>query len=160
MRKRKSEKAACSAVASKVGGPESKRAVGSGLGSNLTGGRFVQADLHLAASCYECADGSGRRPLSANMPVPLRSKRCGGRSPQILRRMTAAPLNVAFSFGGIRTHGLIAPALYRSCGLMPCGEPLRSPFPKLRYFLHPHGVAHPVGRMGGFQQFNLGACHE
>lgn len=160
MRKRKSEKAACSAVASKVGGPESKRAVGSGLGSNLTGGRFVQADLHLAASRYECADGSGRRPLSANMPVPLRSKRCGGRSPQILRRMTAAPLNVAFSFGGIRTHGLIAPALYRSCGLMPCGEPLRSPFPKLRYFLHPHGVAHPVGRMGGFQQFNLGACHE
>lgn len=160
MRRLEIEKAACSAVASILWRVKSNGTAENGLGSNHTGGRFVQADLHLAASRYECADGSGRRPLSANMPVPLRSKRCGGRSPQILRRMTAAPLNVAFSFGGIRTHGLIAPALYRSCGLMPCGEPLRSPFPKLRYFLHPHGVAHPVGRMGGFQQFNLGACHE
>ena len=163
MRKRKSEKAACSAVASKVGGPESKRAVGSGLGSNLTGGRFVQADLHLAASCYECADGSGRRPLSTNMPVPLRSKRCElGGSPKQLRRMTAAPAlirAVAFSLSGVRTHGRIAPALYRSCGLMPCGKPSGLPFPKLRS-ANPHGVALLLAERGGFRQFNLGACHE
>lgn len=163
MRKRKSEKAACSAVASKVGGPESKRAVGSGLGSNLTGGRFVQADLHLAASCYECADGSGRRPLSANMPVPLRSKRCElGGLLHSLRRMTAAPAlirAVAFSFGGVCAHGLFAPALYRFCGLMPCGEPLRSPFPKTRS-ANPHGVALLLAERGDFRKSVLGACHE
>lgn len=163
MRKRKSEKAACSAVASKVGGPESKRAVGSGLGSNLTGGRFVQADLHLAASCYECADGSGRRPLSANMPVPLRSKRCElGGLLHSLRRMTAAPAlirAVAFSFGGVCAHGLFAPALYRFCGLMPCGEPLRSPFPKTRS-ANPHGVALLLAERGDFRKSVLGACHD
>lgn len=163
MRKRKSEKAACSAVASKVGGPESKRAVGSGLGSNLTGGRFVQADLHLAASCYECADGSGRRPLSANMPVPLRSKRCElGGLLHSLRRMTAAPAlirAVAFSFGGVCAHGLFAPALYRFCGLMPCGEPLRSPFPKTRS-ANPHGVALLLAERGDFRKSVLGAGHD
>lgn len=162
MRRIEIEKAAhgLSQSASGVGEQSSIQIQGNGLNANLMAKGLPVADRRVAGLHEARADGSGRRPLSANMPVPLRSKRCGGRSPQILRRMTAAPLNVAFSFGGIRTHGLIAPALYRSCGLMPCGEPLRSPFPKLRYFLHPHGVAHPVGRMGGFQQFNLGACHE
>ena len=163
MRKRKSEKAACSAVASKVGGPESKRAVGSGLGSNLTGGRFVQADLHLAASCYECADGSGRRPLSANMPVPLRSKRCElGGLLHCNRRMTAAPAlirDVAFSFGGVRSHGLIAPALYRFCGLMPCGKPSGLPLPLSRS-ANPHGVAHLLAEVCGFRQSDKGAGHD
>ncbi len=143
---------------------------GNGLGSKNKGGRFARPEHRIAGlrdvltdGAFCVADGSGWRRFSANISMPLRSKRCGGRSPQILRRMTAAPcldLVEVFLFGGVRTHGLIAPALYRFCGLMPCGEPLRSPFPKLRYFLHPHGVALPVGRLGGFEQFNLGACHE
>ena len=151
------KKAAHGAVASGLWRETSNGALGNGLGSNITASRSLGASLSTGVLV---AHGSARPQLSANIAVPLRSKRCGGRSAQIHRRMTAAPLNVAFSLGGVRTHGLIAPALYRFCGLMPCGEPLRSPFPVLRYFLHPHGVALPVGRLGGFQQFNTGACHE
>lgn len=163
MRKRKNEKAAQGAVVSKLWRGTNNGTAENGLGSNLTGGRFVQADLHLAASRYECADGSGRRPLSANMPVPLRSKRCElGGLLQRSRRMTAAPTlirAVAFSFGGVRTHGLIAPALYRSCGLMPCGEPLCSPLPTTRS-ANPHGVAHLLAEVRGFRQFVVGAGHD
>lgn len=163
MRRNRNEKAAHGAVVSKLWRGTNNGTAENGLGSNLTGGRFVQADLHLAASCYECADGSGRRPLSANMPMPLRSKRCElGGSPKQLRRMTAAPAlirAVAFSLSGVRTHGRIAPALYRSCGLMPCGKPSGLPFPKLRS-ANPHGVALLLAERGGFRQFNLGACHE
>ena len=163
MRRLEIEKAACSAVASILWRVKSNGTAENGLGSNHTGGRFVQADLHLAASRYECADGSGRRPLSANMPVPLRSKRCElGGLLHCCRRMTAAPAHdrdVAFSFGGVRTHGLIAPALYRSCGLMPCGEPLRSPLPTTRS-ANPHGVAHLLAEVSGFRQFVVGVSHE
>ena len=163
MRRLEIEKAACSAVASILWRVKSNGTAENGLGSNHTGGRFVQADLHLAASRYECADGSGRRPLSANMPVPLRSKRCElGGLLHCCRRMTAAPAHdrdVAFSLSGVRTHGRIAPALYRSCGLMPCGKPSGLPFPKLRS-ANPHGVALLLAERGGFRQFNLGACHE
>lgn len=48
-----------------------------------------------------------------------------GSSLQFSRRMTAAlsrVRDVAFSFGGCPTHGLIAPAWLRFCGLMPCGN--------------------------------------
>lgn len=163
MRRLEIEKAACSAVASKVGGPESKRAVGCGLGSNLMVKGLPVAERRVAGSHEARADGSGRRPLSANMPVPLRSKRCElGGLLHCCRRMTAAPAHdrdVAFSFGGVRTHGLIAPALYRSCGLMPCGEPLRSPLPTTRS-ANPHGVAHLLAEVSGFRQFVVGACHE
>ena len=156
------EKAACSAVASKVGGPESKRAVGSGLGSNLMAKGLPVADRRVAGLHEARADGSGRRPLSANMPVPLRSKRCelGGSRRQ--RRMTAAPAlirDVAFSFGGIRTHGLIAPALYRFCGLMPCGKPSGLPLPLSRS-ANPHGVAHLLAEVCGFRQSDKGAGHD
>lgn len=159
------EKAAhgLSQSASGVGEQSSIQIQGNGLGSNHTGGRFEQADLHPAASRYECADGSARRPLSANMPVPLRSKRCElGGLLHSLRRMTAAPAlirAVAFSFGGVCAHGLFAPALYRFCGLMPCGEPLRSPFPKTRS-ANPHGVALLLAERGDFRKSVLGACHE
>ncbi len=162
MRKRKNEKAAQGAVVSKLWRGTNNGTAENGLGSNLTGGRFVQADLHLTASRYECADGSGRRPLSANMPVPLRSKRCERSGSREHRRITAAPAlirAVAFLFDGIRTHGLIAPALYRFCGLMPCGRLLRLPFPVLRS-ANPHGVALLIAEGGGFEQFNIGACHE
>lgn len=162
MRRIEIEKAAhgLSQSASGVGEQSSIQIQENGLHDHLMAKGLPLADRTVASLREARADGSERRPSWANMALPLRSKRCGGRSPQIHRRMTAAPLNVAFSLGGVRTHGLIAPALYRFCGLMPCGEPLRSPFPVLRYFLHPHGVALPVGRLGGFQQFNTGACHE
>lgn len=157
------EKAACSAVASKVGGPESKRAVGCGLGSNLMAKGMPVADRRVAGLHEARADGSGRRPLSANMPVPLRSKRCElGGLLHCYRRMTAAPAltrAVAFSFGGVRSHGLIAPALYRFCGLMPCGNPSGLPSPVARS-ANPHGVALLLAERGGFRQLATGACHE
>lgn len=164
MRRLEIEKAACSAVASILWRVKSNGTAENGLGSNHTGGRFVQADLHLEASRYECADGSGRRPLSANMPAPLRSKRCElGGLLRISRRMTAAPAltrDVAFSFGGVCTHGLIAPALYRSCGLMPCGKPSGLPFPRERS-ANPHGVALPLGGGGRLRTIcSLGVSHE
>ena len=99
---------------------------------------------------------------SANMPASRRMTGSGGRSPLSLRRMTAAPriLNArGVSHGGVRAHGLIAP-VYLFHGSMPCGEPSGSPFPKTRYFLHPHGVALPVGRLGGSRQSVLGVSHE
>lgn len=163
MRRLEIEKAACSAVASKVGGPESKRAVGCGLGSNLMAKGLPVADRHVAGLHEARADGSGRRPLSANMPVPLRSKRCELGGLQDYRRMTAAPAHdwdVAFSFGGVRIHGLIAPALYRSCGLMPCGNPSGLPCPIARS-ANPHGVALLLAERGGFRQSEtIGASHE
>lgn len=74
------------------------------------------------------------------------------------RRMTAAPF-AAFSFGGVRTHGLIAPALRSVCGLMPCGKPSGLPLPTTRS-ANPHGVAHLLAGVSGFHQFVVGACHE
>lgn len=78
------------------------------------------------------------------------------------RRMTAAPSRVrdtAFSFGGFLTHGLIAPALYRFCGLMPCGNSSELPCPVARS-ANPHGVAHPLAGVCGFRQFATGVHHE
>ena len=156
------EKAAHGALAWMVGGPEGKSTAENGLGSNLMAKGLPVADRRVAGLHEARADGSGRRPLSANMPVPLRSKRCElGGLLQRSRRMTAAPTlirAVAFSFGGVRTHGLIAPALYRSCGLMPCGEPLCSPLPTTRS-ANPHGVAHLLAEVRGFRQFVVGAGH-
>ena len=162
MRRIEIEKAAhgLSQSASGVGEQSSIQIQGNGLNANLMAKGLPVADRRVAGLHEARADGSGRRPLSANMPVPLRSKRCRCGSLLCNRRMTAAPLNVAFSFGGVRTHGLIAPALYRFCGLMPCGEPLRSPFPIARLLPHPHGVALPVEGESGFRQFAIGACHE
>lgn len=154
------KKAAHGAVASGLWRETSNGALGNGLGSNITASRSLGASLSTGVLV---AHGSARPQLSANIAVPLRSKRCGGRSPRCNRRMTAAPfldLVAAFLFDGIRIHGRIAPALYRFCGLMPCGRLLRLPFPIARYFLHPHGVALPVGRKGGFRQFAIGASHE
>ena len=157
------EKAAHGALAWMVGGPEGKSTAENGLGSNLMAKGLPVADRRVAGLHEARADGSGRRPLSANMPVPLRSKRCElGGLLQRSRRMTAAPTlirAVAFSFGGVRTHGLIAPALYRSCGLMPCGEPLCSPLPTTRS-ANPHGVAHLLAEVRGFRQFVVGAGHD
>lgn len=95
----------------------------------------------------------------ATMPVHRRTavRELGGLHSQ--RRMTAAPAlpgNVAFSLDGIRTHGLIAPALDQSCGLMPCGKPLRLPFPLTRS-ANPHGVAHLLAEVSGFRQLVKGA---
>ena len=163
MRRNEIEKAAHGALAWMVGGPESNGTAGNGLSSNLMAKGLPVAERRVAGLHEARADGSGRRSLSANMPVPLRSKRCElGGLLQCSRRMTAAPAgyrDVAFSFGGVRTHGLIAPALYRSCGLMPCGEPLRSPLPTTRS-ANPHGVAHLLAEVSGFRQFVVGACHE
>lgn len=163
MKRFEPKKAAQSAVVSKLWREKNNSTGRGGLGSNHRRALFPKTSSLIAASCYECADGSGRRPLSANMPVPLRSRRCElGGSPKQLRRMTAAPTLfgvVAFSLSGVRTHGRIAPALYRSCGLMPCGKPSGLPFPKLRS-ANPHGVALLLAERGGFRQFNLGACHE
>ena len=75
------------------------------------------------------------------------------------RRMTAAPSltwDVAFSLGVVRTHGLIAPALDQSCGLMPCGKPSGLPLPTTRS-ANPHGVAHLLAEVSGFRQFVVGA---
>lgn len=105
--------------------------------------------------------GAGRRQSleRATMPVHRRTavRELGGLHSQ--RRMTAAPAlpgNVAFSLDGIRTHGLIAPALDQSCGLMPCGKPLRLPFPLTRS-ANPHGVAHLLAEVSGFLQQVKGA---
>lgn len=106
--------------------------------------------------------GAGRRQSleRATMPVHRRTavRELGGLLKQH-RRMTAAPAlpgNVAFSLDGIRTHGLIAPALDQSCGLMPCGKPLRLPLPVLRS-ANPHGVAHLLAEVSGSRQCNTGA---
>ena len=121
MKRFEPKKAAQSAVVSKLWREKNNSTGRGGLGFNHRRALFPKTSSLIAASCYECADGSGWRFLSANMPVPLRSKRCElGGLLQCSRRMTAAPAcyrDVAFSFGGVRTHGLIAPALYRFCGL-------------------------------------------
>ena len=112
----------------------------------------------------------GNGYLCAMMLKPSRMRRCRGRSLLELRRMTAAPsithargvffrahgneLPKLARFGGIRKHGLIASTDFMGA---PCGELSGSPFPKLRYFLHPHGAARPVGRADGFDNSNLGA---
>lgn len=163
MKRFEPKKAAQSAVVSKLWREKNNSTGRGGLGFNHRRALFPKTSSLIAASCYERADGSGRRPLSANMPVPLRSKRCelGGLLIR-QRRMTAAPAHdraVAFSFGGVRTHGLIAPALYRSCGLMPCGKPSGLPLPLSRS-ANPHGVAHLLAEVSGFRQLDKGACHE
>lgn len=106
---------------------------------------------------------SAASPVWAKMPA---SRRMTGRELGGLRtgsrRMTAAPTlfgDVAFSLSGVRTHGRIAPALYRSCGLMPCGNPSGLPFPTTRS-ANPHGVALLLAERGGFRQFVVGASHE
>lgn len=112
----------------------------------------------------------GNGYLCAMMLKPSRMRRCRGRSLLELRRMTAAPsithargvffrahgneLPKLARFGGILKHGLIASTDFMGA---PCGELSGSPFPKLRYFLHPHGAARPVGRADGFDNSNLGA---
>lgn len=162
MRRLEIEKAAQDEVASILWRVKSNGIKGNGLGSKDTGERFTRSEIRIARLRDARADGGERRPLSANMPVPLRSKRCERSGSREHRRITAAPAlirAVAFLFDGIRTHGLIAPALYRFCGLMPCGRLLRLPFPVLRS-ANPHGVALLIAEGGGFEQFNIGACHE
>ena len=122
-----------------------------GTNNGAHDGGLVENDTHVA-----------RRRLSpdrATMAVRRRTtaRELGGLLSQ--RRMTAAPAllgNVAFSLDGIRTHGLIAPALDQSCGLMPCGKPLRLPFPLTRS-ANPHGVAHLLAEVSGFRQLVKGA---
>lgn len=163
MKRLEIKKAAQDEVASILWRVKSNGIKGNGLGSKDTGKRFARSEIRIARLRDDCADGSGRRPSWANMLLPLRSKRCElGGLLHCCRRMTAAPAftgNVAFSLAGIRTHGLIVPALYRSCGLMPCGEPLRSPLPTTRS-ANPHGVAHLLAERGGFRQFVVGVSHE
>lgn len=83
----------------------------------------------------------------------------GGSLQNSSRRMTAALSrirDVAFSFGGCPTHGLIAPAWLRFCGLMPCGHPSGWPLPTTRS-ANPHGVALPLGGGGRPHQSVVGA---
>lgn len=163
MKRLEIKKAAQDEVASILWRVKSNGIKGNGLGSKDTGERFTRSEIRIARLRDARADGGERRPSWANMPVPLRSKRCElGGLLQRSRRMTAAPAlirAVAFSFGGVRIHGLIAPALYRFCGLMPCGEPLCSPLPTTRS-ANPHGVAHLLAEVRGFRQFVVGAGHD
>lgn len=142
---RKCKKAACGAVVSKLWRATNNSINRDGLRLNLMAACLpVTEDAGALHTCRP-ANGGARREQSANIFAPLRSKRCElGGLLQISRRMTAAPAlsrDVAFSFGGVRTHGLIAPALYRFRGLMPCGKPSGLPFPRERS-ANPHGVAH------------------
>lgn len=136
--------------------------------------RTQQSGLNLKTTRTDPACGLTRASrngyLCAMMLKPSRMRRCRGRSLLELRRMTAAPsithargvffrahgneLPKLARFGGIRKHGLIASTDFMGA---PCGELSGSPFPKLRYFLHPHGAARPVGRADGFDNSNLGA---
>ena len=164
MRRNEIEKAAQDAVVSKLWRGTNNGTSGNGLSSHLMAKALPVADRTVAGLHEARADGSERRSSWANMTVPLRSKRCGGGSPQQSSwRMIAAPAltrGVAFLFGGIRTHGLIVPALYRFCGLMPCGKPSGLPFPIARLLPHPHGVALPVEGESGIRQFAIGVSHE
>lgn len=120
-----------------------------GLGSNHTA-----SVIHRPCRLWVC---------SVIMPATRRTTgRDHGRSLYSYRRMTAAPScaqDVAFSFGVVRTHGLIAPALRLVCGLMPCGNPSGLPLPVARS-ANPHGVAHLMAGVSGIQQFATGASHE
>ena len=143
--KKKRREAVHDEVASKLWRGTSNGISGNGLGSESN-----------------ARSSSVASPVWAKMPA---SRRTTGRELGGLRcnrRMTAAPTlfgNVAFSFGVVRTHGRIAPALCRSCGLMPCGNPSGLPSPIARS-ANPHGVAHLLAEKGGFQQFAIGASHE
>ena len=142
---KKRREAVLDEVASELWRVKSNGISGSGLGSESN-----------------ARSSSAASPVWAKMPASRRMTGSGGRSPLCNRRMTAAPRITnarGVSHGGVRAHGLIAP-VYPFHGSMPCGEPSGSPFPIARYFLHPHGVALPVGRLGGFRQFAIGASHE
>lgn len=171
MRRHETKKAALDEVALNLWREASNGILDGGLRLDLMAGRALRPVGRIAGSRVSFRpDGRGaaapsgeRRAPWANMLVPLRSKGCElGGSLHSLRRMTAAPAllrAVAFSFGGVRTHGLIAPALYRFRGLMPCGKPSGLPFPKTRS-ANPHGVALLLAEESGFRQSVLGACHE
>lgn len=120
-RKRENKKAALSAVVSKLWRGTNNSASTGSLQFKDTSKLLALAEAIRPYSRYPRADGGEWRRFSANISMPLRSKRCElGGLLQSSRRMTAAPVlvrAVAFSFGGVRTHGLIAPALYRFCGL-------------------------------------------
>ena len=110
-------------------------------------------------SCY------GRPRAAVDGAIMLATRRPTGRERSglryISRRMTAAPSRVrdtAFSFV-VRTHGRIAPALHRFCGLMPCGNPSGLPCPRERS-ANPHGVAHPHSGGERRSETPLGAHHE
>ena len=138
--KPKRKEAVSSANASILCRVKSKRAVGDGLMRE-----------------HKARSSSAASAKSANMPASRRmtGRELGGLR-EISRRMTAAPAligDVAFSLSGVRTHGRIAPALYRSCGLMPCGKPSGLPLPRERS-ANPHGVALLLVERGGFRQFD------
>ena len=121
-----------------------------GLGSDHT------AEHGRAESCGACRACVKIRSARRTMGRDL------GRLQKRTRRMTAAlslTRDVAFSFGGCPTHGLIAPAWLRFCGLMPCGNPSGLPFPSTRS-ANPHGVALPLGRGRRLPKIELGANHE
>ena len=124
--------------------------------------KYLSNGVTVCGLALDDTRGAGRR-LSlerATMPVHRRTavRELGG----LLfcsRRMTAAPSltwDVAFSLGVVRTHGLIAPALDQSCGLMPCGKPSGLPLPTTRS-ANPHGVAHLLAEVSGSRQFVVGA---
>lgn len=97
-----------------------------GLGSDHTA-----EHCGIGAACVKIR--SARRTMGRDL----------GGSQKRIRRMTAALSrirDVAFLFGGCPTHGLIAPAWLRFCGLMPCGHPSGWPSPDTRS-ANPHGVA-------------------
>ena len=112
--------------------------------------KFLSNGVTVCGLALDDTRGAGRR-LSlerATMPVHRRTavRELGGLRTSIRR----------FSLDGIRTHGLIAPALDQSCGLMPCGKPSGLPFPNARS-ANPHGVAHLLAEVSGFRQVALGA---
>lgn len=85
-----------------------------------------------------------------------RSMGCRGRSLLKDRRIFAGPIAWAYGsvFGENPNHGLIAPIDFMGA---PCGELSGSPRPISWYFLHPHGVARPVGRTVGIDNSKIGA---
>lgn len=127
--------------------------------------KYLSNGVTVCGLALDDTRGAGRR-LSlerATMPVHRRTavRELGGLLLSY-RRMTAAPApsgDVAFSLDGIRTHGLIAPALDQSCGLMPCGKPSGLPSPVARS-ANPHGVAHLLAEVSGSRQVATGASHE
>ena len=121
-----------------------------------TEGAIPRADAptHSGAACCFGAP-------SAIMPLPRRSAGRGlGSSLLHLRRTTAVPrafAPTAFSFGGVRSHGLVAPAEYlQDCGLTPCGNPSGLLFPKVQS-ANPHGAAHLLAEGDGSRASSLGA---
>lgn len=110
----------------------------------------------------QAARGGARLGAPAMMLASFSNEGCRCGSLHSNRRMTAAPgfnARGVSLLGGVRVHGLIAPAVYPLHGLMPCGEPSGSPLPIARS-ANPHGVALPWQGRAAFGKQAIGAGHD